>query len=293
VPGKPRNKRPRKLTSILTRVLDFVRSGEYRDYGEYMVFGTPGELSDEVTREIDKASKALRLYVSRVRINRRTALNDDPDLEGHLRRADLADIGRQYVEMVLGGRAPKEVKLPKGGREDPATIGDIEKHFADELVKKLPKLVERAASLDEIGDQEIERGLVPDRVKRYWQEAHRCYLYGFPIACAVLCRSILESALVELIDPDRRIHQMLAEGARKFSRPKESYIGRLVEEATKRNILTDDRPKCAIEVRDAGNDAIHKYGEFEKRLNDPLRGIAYIVDSTRKILIDLYSGGST
>ena len=30
------------------------------------------------------------------------------------------------------------------------------------------------------------------------------------------------------------------------------------------------------------------FNEFEYRLGDPLRGIAYIVDPTRKILVDLY-----
>lgn len=292
MPGKPKNKRPRKLISILSRVLAFVRSEEYRDCGEFMVFGTPAEFSDEVTREIDKASRTLGQYRSRVRVNRRTALNQEPDLEGHLRRADLADTGRQYAEAVLGGRAPKEVKLPKRGREDPATISDIEMHFADELLKKLPKIVERAASLDEIGDEEFDKGLVPGHVKRYWEEAHRCYLYGFHVACAVLCRAILESALIEAIDPDGRIGNLLREEAKEPGKPNQSYIGRLVDEAAKKHILADDRPKCAIEVRNAGNDAIHDYGEFEKRMRDPLRGIACIVDSTRKILIDLYSGGS-
>jgi hypothetical protein len=160
----------------------------------------------------------------------------------------------------------------------------------------------------ELAPEEIQRDLPRDDVKKYWEEAHRCYLYGFPVACAVLCRAMLESALVQLIDPDGRIDQDLAEKAKKGGKPKESYIGRLVDEAVEKNILTDDRRQCAIEVRDAGNEAIHDYEKFTERLRDrlrgiafivdstrterlrdPLRGIAFIVDSTRKVLIDLYS----
>ena len=295
MPGKQKNKRPRKLISILTRILDWVRSEDYEDYGEYMVFGTPGEFPDEADArlsEIDKASKALGQYVSRVRINRRTALNEDLDLDSFLGSAGLSDAGRQYVGMVLSGRSPKEVKLPKRGREDPTTTNDIEQHFANELVKKLPKIVERATSLDEIGDEEIDKGLVPSHVKMYWGEAHRCYLYGFHVACAVLCRAILESVLVDIIDPDGRIDHLLREEAKGPGKSKQSYIARLIDEAVNTHILTDDRPRCAIEVRDAGNEAIHDYEKFEARLRDPLRGIAYIVDSTRKVLIDIYTDGS-
>ncbi len=41
-------------------------------------------------------------------------------------------------------------------------------------------------------------------IKQYFEEAHQCYLYGFNIACAVLCRSILESAFIERFDPPEK-----------------------------------------------------------------------------------------
>ena len=191
---------------------------------------------------------------------------------------ELADALRLTLDAPLIPEAASEEKLD-----------GLDRAFAKEVLGKLPKIVDRAASLDEIGDEEVETEQVPADVKKYWVEAHRCYLYGFPIACAVLCRAILESALENVIDPDGRIDQLLRDEAKKSGKAKPSYIGRLIDEAVKKHILIDDRPKCAIEVRDAGNDAIHNHGKFEKQLQDPLRGIAYIVDSTRKILIDLYS----
>jgi hypothetical protein len=296
MPDEPGKDSPKSLASILARVLDWVQLHEYADFGEYMVFGV--SFSEEVPeafttrkREADEGLKVIDRYISAVRVGRRTSLTKDEDFARRLDKAGLSDRGREVVRVILGGLDPSEMKLAKGGLEDPTTVGVIEEHFARELVGKLPKIVKRASSLDEINDEEIDKGLVPDQVRKYWQEAHGCYVYGFPIACAVLCRAILESALVETIDPERQIDQMLTDQARKSGKPKESYIERLVKEAAKRHILTDDRPRCAIEVRNAGNDAIHDYNEFEKRLGDPLRGVAYIVDSTRKVLIDLYSGG--
>ena len=237
-----------------------------------------GHYTNEIDREIDKASKTIGQYVSRVRVNRRTALNEDPDLEGHLGRADLAGPGRQYVEMVLGGRAPKEVRLPKRGREDPATTSNIEQHFANELVKKLPKIVDRAASLDEIGDEEIDKGLVCGHVKSYWEEAHRCYLYGFHVACAVLCRAILASALENVCDPKGTIQKCIG--------PEESYFKALVEKARNDGLLTDDRPEWAIRIRDAGNDAIHNFPRFQQRWCGRLDDILL---NTRKVALDLYT----
>jgi hypothetical protein len=298
VPTEGGNKESGKLAGILTRVLRWVSSDEYEDGGNYMLFGTTYEgirstVFEEMARsplpqatsdpedaawlqDVLTASEIVKRYSARLRVDRRTTLNKEADLEKLAQEARLSESGRAFLESL----PIEKVQEIKSG---PESQDLIEEHYADELLKKLPKIVKRASSLDELGPEEIPRDLLRDDVKRYWGEAHRCYLYGFPVACAVLCRAILESALAERMDPDSAIKQQTSRDA--------SYIGRLVEEAKKRHVLTDDRPKCVIEVRDAGNDAIHDYGKFEKLLRDP-RGIANIVDSTRKILIDLYSDGS-
>lgn len=88
---------------------------------------------------------------------------------------------------------------------DSQIIDTLDAFYAHELLGKLPKIVSRASALEEL---DLPR--VPDNVRRYFEEAHHCFLYGFGIACAVLRRVILESALRELIDPDgsdRRAHQ--------------------------------------------------------------------------------------
>jgi len=306
VPTEGENKESGKLTSILTRVLRWVSSDEYEDGGNYMLFGTTYEgirstVFEEMARsplpqatadpeeaarlqDVGKAAEIVKRYSARLRVDRRTTLNKEADLEKLAQDARLSESGRAFLESL----PIEKVQEIKSG---PHSEGLIEEHFANEMVAKLPKVVKRACSLDELTDGEIRRGRIPENVRMYFFEAHRCYLYGFPVACAVLCRAILESALVEVIDPDRRINRLLVEEAKKSGKPKQSYMERLIDEAAKNHILTDVRPKCAIEVRDAGNEAIHDHKKFEERLLDP-RGIANIVDSTRKILIDLYSDGS-
>jgi hypothetical protein len=283
------HKKPTRSTrraELLRRALSHIDSGSYTEYDGYLIFGTSDafEMIDNIAKPDSESEDRyllnavhefisdLRQHRGRAEATKRTTLDKPPELKTNA-------LGHAILQ------AP-------GAKVNVDAEEALDAAFAAEVLGKLPRMVERAASLDEIGDNEIGRDLVPDHVKRYWKEAHRCYLYGFPVACAVLCRAILESALIEKIDPDRRIDRALRDEARKSGNPKESYVGRLVDEADKRHILTDDRPKCAIEVRDAGNDAIHNHGEFEKLQSDPHRGIAYIVESTRKILIDLYSGGS-
>lgn len=57
--------------------------------------------------------------------------------------------------------------------------------FAMELFGKLSKIVERSGALDE-----MVLNIASEDVKRYFEETHRCYLFGFPIASAVLCRAL-------------------------------------------------------------------------------------------------------
>jgi hypothetical protein len=294
MPTDDENKESGKFTSILTRVLRWVSSDEYEDWGNYMLFGTTYEgirstVFEEMARsplpqatsdpedaawlqDVCKAAEIVKRYSSRLRVDRRTTLNKEADLEKLAQEARLSESGRAFLESL-------PIEKVQQIRSGPHSEGLIEEHFASEMVAKLPKVVKRALSWDELAPEEIQRDLPRDDVKKYWEEAHRCYLYGFPVACAVLCRAILESALVQQIDPSSAIKQQTSR--------EESYFGRLIEEAEKRNVLTDDRPRCAFEVRDAGNEAIHNYEEFKRRLLDP-RAVANILDSTRKILIDLY-----
>ena len=281
-----------KRAEILKRVLSHINNDDYDEENGYIVFGTssvwdmvmdltdpPGERQGHTLERIVKGlADDSKVHDGRAHAMARTTLGKPPkfnpkaldNLRPEERRALHALLAKALQEKSASAeqrRAPSES----------AVADALDAVFAEEVLGKLPKIVSRASALDELEPGEITREIPREDVKKYFEEAHRCYLYGFPVACAVLCRAILESALVEVIDPDRRIDRLLDEEAKTAGKRRQSYVERLVHEAEKKQILTDDRPKCAIDIRDAGNEAIHDYGKFEERLRDPLRGIAYIV----------------
>jgi hypothetical protein len=282
--GKSQSKR----AEILKRVLKHINADNYTEYGDYMVFGaknvfdmiddiagsstTPGDRS--ILDKVHEWISDSKVRAGRDQSVRRTSLDQPPEPK----------------TTALDNLLQKAVSPGQQHQPSESEVTDrLDAFYAEQVLGKLPKIVERTLAFDELERGGIRREIPREDVKKYFEEAHRCYLYGFFVACAVLCRAMLESALVQVIDPDGRIDQDFREKTKKDGKPKESYIGRLVDEAVEKNVLTDDRRQCAIEVRDAGNEAIHDYEKFTERLRDPLRGIAFIVDSTRKVLIDLYS----
>jgi hypothetical protein len=295
-----------RRAEILTRVLKHVNNGNYDEENGYIVFGaasvwdmimdltdTPAERTGGGLEErIGNLVSESKVHHGRVLSAHRTSLNEPPEFETNALDNLLPEEQRALHDLLEKALQQKSANAGQPNRASDSEMEDaLDAAFTEEVLSKVPKIVARASVLDEL-ELDDKRQIPREDVKKYFEEAHRCYLYGFPTACAVLCRAILESALKEIIDPYQRIKGALREEAKKSGKPQPSYIARLVDEAAKKHILRDDRPKCAIDVRNAGNDAIHNHGEFEKLLGDPLGGIAYIVNSTRKILIDLYAAGS-
>lgn len=140
-------------------------------------------------------------------------------------------------------------------------INALDKLFASEVVGKLPEIVQRASTL-----QRLEVGICPgNAVLAYFAEAHRCYLYGFPVACVVLCRAILESALKERFGTNNSTNE-------------------LVDCAS--DALDDERIRSLRAVLRAGNFSIHNHEEFSTRY--PNERVSELLLDTRKILEDLY-----
>jgi hypothetical protein len=204
-------------SSLLLRALDCINANDYDDQGDYLIFGKElNEIMDEagfpegeIQRDPDRAP--LRQLVSDIRIqtgrehaSRRTSLSKpkQPDEVRGLDKLSSAGV-RSLIEYATAPQ-PKEPVTARRER----TPDELDAHFAHELLRKLPKIVRRASALDEL-ELDDKRQFPRKDVKKYFEEAHRCYLYGFPIACAVLCRAILESSFKEIVDPDQRIDQML------------------------------------------------------------------------------------
>ncbi len=113
-------------------------------------------------------------------------------------------------------------------------------------------------------------------VQEYFAEAHRCYLHGFEVACAVLCRGLLEAVLIDLVDPT----YSLSRG----NRPSNSHLSCMID-AAKERFLDDKGVAAASLIRDCGNSAIHDLKTFREEY---VPRLGEIVDATRQIVICLY-----
>lgn len=278
-----------RRAQILSDVLEYFNRGDWEHHGEFLVFGKDafdtyvsqmsGERAVE-SSEHDESINSLLGLMSNLAVGQgereiasRISLNGPPEdsskaeIENWVSRIPSEE--RKWVLDALQEAVSKG--LPKSGNN---LADSIDAALASNALRKLDETVGRLSTFDVIGP--IDAGFGGLRGAEYFEEAHGCDLAGHRIATAVLCRAMLEAALIERIDSKGKIKRDLKSG--------ESYIGKMIGEAAKLHI-DDERAKAAIEIRDAGNDAIHNLREFKKGYAPRMR---YIVDNLRKILIDLY-----
>ena len=108
-----------------------------------------------------------------------------------------------------------------------------------------------------------------------FEEAHRCYLYGFPKACVALCRTTLESALREA----------LGVVGEKNMTDKTDFSTMLELQSAKK--LLGELHGFAHEVRIAGKHAVHHADIFEEKY--PAHELQEIVGETRRLVEHLYA----
>lgn len=279
-----------KRAQILSQVLEYVNRGDWDHHGDFLVFGRDAfdayvsQMSGERTvesSEHDESINSLIGLLSNLKVGdgeheiaKRTSLNGPPkdssiaEIEKWV--SQLPNEERKWVADALQGYV--------NSQEHPSP----EKHSADSIdaalasaaLRNLDDAVGRLSTFDVIGP--INIGFGGPSGAEYFEEAHGCDLAGHRIATAVLCRAMLEAALIETIDPKGKIKQSLKSG--------ESYIGKMVDEAARLH-LDNERVMAAIEIKDAGNDAIHNLRRFRQKYELRMR---CIVDNLRKVLIDLY-----
>jgi len=281
-----------KRAEILKRVIQNVNTGNYDEENGYIVFGASsiwdmimdltdpsGERKGSILEgRVGKLVSDSKIHDGRVHATRRTSLAQPPEFKTNA--LDNLPPQEQRVlhdllEKALQQKSPSSGQPPRPSESDVADALDAA--FTDEVLEKLPEIVTRAASLS---DMDLEGA--PKDIKQYFDEAHRCYLYGFHVACAVLCRAILESALKASVDPKGLIKSSLPKGR--------SYFNELVEQAMSLQgglDGSDNRP-CAFDVKNAGNWAIHDINRFNQTYGG--ERLYEVLANTRKVLLDLYSG---
>jgi len=162
-----------------------------------------------------------------------------------------------YMEKLIHSTQPESVRMI------------LEKKYARDLIKLFPKIVNRA-------DSDLRRLLVSslepsDLVRRYLNEAMRCYIYGQFLGSLLVCRAAIEASLEDRL-PATEVQNI-----------EKDKLMTLIDRARKNRLLDDALQKWAHEVRKLANDAAHPehlVSEDECRLS---------LQKTRGILEYLYS----
>ncbi len=266
-----------KRAPLLAEILRYINDGRYEKTGEAWSFGLgPGESPEHCTKDEAVFRKMRRLvydHVARTVALQRTSLSGLPTVDS------LADEFKKLMDELTPGtrEALGQAISPIAEGQDSPSPGKVsapsdqldalDRYYAEEILDKLDGIVSRASALDRLGLE-----IVPNRrVQFLFEEAHRCYLYGFHLACAVFCRAILEGALKEVADPHSETNQSIHE---------------MIAMAVEKGILTDDRPRCAREVAKAGNRAIHDPEMFDRDYS--AEKVQEVLINARKVLEELY-----
>jgi hypothetical protein len=275
-----------KRAQILKRVLKHINAKDFQDFGDYMVFGMESKLRREEGGPLtaqdrdfkEKVDDALDRYAGHMLSQERTSLMPASDGKALFNRLEglAKGCGSKFAFKYLEIWRDVLTEAPTQGTSDvlpDAQIDALDQRFTEEMIEKLEKVVSRASGL-----QKFQLESIPERrVQIYFEEAHRCYLYGFKVASAVMCRAILESALKETIDPKGEL------------RPKnrgESHILKMINKAKIYGRLSDPLSEWAAEVKDAGDSAVHDVEAFER--DYPAGRLEDILCKARKVVESLY-----
>jgi len=266
-----------KRAPLLAEILRYINDGRYGKTGEAWSFGLGQGASPEHCTTDEAVFRQMRRlvydHVARTVALQRTSLSGLPTVdslaEGFKKLMDeLTPITREALGQAISPIAAGQdsTSLEKGSAAADQ-LDALDRYYSDEILEKLDGIVSRSSTLDRMGLE-----IVPNRrVQFLFEEAHRCYLYGFHLACAVFCRAILEGALKEVADPHSETNQSIHE---------------MVTMAAEKAILTDDRPRCAREVAKAGNRAIHDPEMFDRDYS--AEKVQEVLINTRKVLEELY-----
>ena len=266
-----------KRAPLLAEILRYINDGRYGKTGEAWSFGLGQGASPEHCTKDEAIFRQMRRlvydHVARTVALQRTSLSGLPTVDSladEFKKLmdELTPVTREALGHAISPIAEGQDSLsPEEACAPGNQLDALDRYYAEEILEKLDRIVFRALTLDRMGLE-----IVPNRrVQLLFEEAHRCYLYGFHLACAVFCRAILEGALKEVADPHSETNQSIHE---------------MIAMAVEKGVLTDDRPRCAREVAKAGNRAIHDPEMFDRDYS--AEKVQEVLINTRKVLEELY-----
>lgn len=274
---------------VLRRVLEYINAGAWwREQNGLLVFGdkkkveaciaaedSSNDISNEAVREAQAirsrvlASRGRRAAARRVTIGKLPPEWTKAEIEEWL--VSLSPEKREGVtRYILGSLSACQID-PDTGSSISREEDNLDAALAQDMLDQLEK------SVSSTRDYRILRiHHASPWVQQYFEEAHRCYIHGFEVACAVLCRGLLEAVLTDLVDPTYSL------GAVKSA--SQSHLTEMIE-AARDKLLSDKRAAAAEMIRDCGNAAIHDLKNFREEYAPRL---GQILEETRKIVSHLY-----
>lgn len=278
-----------RRSRILRRVLEYVNAGAWwAEKNGLLVFGkretveacmnsaTPSvEISNDAIREAQAvrsrvlASRGRRAAAKRVTIGKLPPESTKAEIEAWLlglAPARREEVTKYILESLSACRVDPETGAPIKRDED-----NLDAALAADLLDQLDKSVSTTREYRVLRIRHASPW-----VQQYFEEAHRCYLHGFEVACAVLCRGLLEAVLIDLVDPTYSL--------RRENGPHRSHLSCMIE-AANGTFLSKNGVAAAELIRDCGNSAIHDLKQFREEY---VPRLGQIVDATRLIVTDLY-----
>jgi hypothetical protein len=278
-----------RRSRILRRVLEYVNSGAWwEEKNGLLVFGkkevvesciqttAPAiEISNDAIREAQVirsrvlASRGRRAVAKRVTIGKLPPESTKAEIEQWM--LGLAPTRREEVTKYILESLSTCQMDPETGAAIKRDEDNLDAALTADMLDQLDRSVSATREY-----QVLRIKQASPWVQEYFAEAHRCYLHGFEVACAVLCRGLLEAVLIDLVDPTYRLNQ--------GSRPQYSHLACMID-AAKGKYLDERGIAAASLIRDCGNSAIHDLKTFREEY---VPRLGEIVDATRQIVGSLY-----
>lgn len=278
-----------KRARILRRVLDYINAGAWwSEKNGLLAFGDKNRVESYLTTAA-QTSGVSNDAIKEVQAIRSSILAR----RGHRAAARRVSVGQlppeptkvEIEEWLLGLKPDRREEVLKYIGEN-LSVSRIDPE-TNEPISREDDNLDAALALDLINQLETSFTKIKEYrvlriqhaspwVQQYFEEAHRCYIYGMEVACAVLCRGLLEAVLSDLVDPTFSL--------RRKGGSAQSHLSAMIE-ASRERLLNSELIKSAELIRDAGNAAIHDLKIFRTTYAPQL---GQIVEDTRRILSYLY-----
>jgi len=227
------------LMSFLEAVYDAFGSGKSPD--------DPVRETGRLTSNLDDQPEIVQAALKRWARAKNCRLEDVPViLAGEAYLAELsADLERAFYRekpgiMVAEGAGFQRLLERLADKSE--TESGLADHLHVEMFTQLPGMLRRARKVRPL----VVRDAVPTGLSRRYKEAVKAYLAGYSIACCILCRSVVEAALKEVVE--RRLHEQI----------NLDYVtlSDLILRSTK--VLPDDVITACRHIKSLGDRAAHR-----------------------------------